>query len=116
MQSFKHAFNGIKLIFNSQRNFKIQLIIGILVIFAGFFFKITILEWYGVIFSISLVLIAESLNTAIESMCDALTGDYSSKIKMAKDISAGAVLLSTIASVIIGLIIFVPHIRGMYGI
>lgn len=110
MLGINHAIKGIELILKSQRNFKIQSFIAVLVIIAGFSFQISIPEWYGVIFSISIVLIAEAVNTSIESMCNVLTEDYNSKIKVAKDISAGAVLLSTIASVIIGLIIFLPYL------
>ena len=73
-------------------------------------FKISYIEWGILTITIFLVLITETLNTAIEKTVDMITKEYSEEAKVVKDISAGAVLFSAIASVIVGIIIFLPKI------
>jgi diacylglycerol kinase len=105
-----YARNGIKLIFKNERNFRIELVITILVILAGVFFKISHFEWIAISLVISMVLISETINSAIEALCDTVSQDFKINVKYAKDVSAGAVLVSALVSVITGLIIFLPYI------
>lgn len=106
MESWKKAFEGILYCVKTQRNLKIQLVIAIIVIIAGFYFKVNITEAMFLTFAIMLVLITEVMNTAIEETVNLCTDKYHPLAKLAKDIGAGAVVLSAINSVIIAIFIF----------
>lgn len=106
----KFALEGVVQFFKSERNGQIEGVIAVIVIAAGFYFNIDRLEWIAVLLCIGGVLTAEALNTAIEKLCDVISQERDARIKLVKDISAGAVLLMSIASSIIGLKIFIPRI------
>ncbi|HOV34753.1 MAG TPA: diacylglycerol kinase family protein, partial [Candidatus Dojkabacteria bacterium] len=89
-----YARNGIKLILKNERNFRIDLVAGVIVVFLGFVFKISHYEWIGISLVISMVLASEAINSAIEAICDTVSTDYRVNVKYAKDVSAGAVLVS----------------------
>lgn len=108
-KSFYHAFVGILNAFQG-RNFRIQFFIGLLTVVAGFVLNISTLEWLIVLLCIAAVLSLEMINTSIEILADCFTTDYNPKIKKLKDIAAGAVLLCSIISAVIGVIIFLPKI------
>ena len=108
--SFKYAFSGIKLCFKDEQNMLIHFTMAILVIIAGFLFRINYIEWIVCLLLIGIVFMMELLNTAIENTCDAVTDKDNQFVKIAKDTAAGAVLMISIISAIIGLIIFVPKI------
>ncbi len=108
--SFKHAWEGLRYAFTSQPNFVVHLSFAILVILAGCYFGITQTESIILLFSISLVITAELLNTAIESMTDILIIEYSKHAKIAKDVAAGMVLFSALSAVVVGTIIFLPYV------
>ncbi len=111
LHSFRYAFRGILLMIKkTQPNFRIHLASTALVIIAGFFFHISPTEWMLVIFAIGMVLSAETFNSAIEQLTDFVSPDFHQKAGLVKDIAAGAVLFSSIAAALIGLIIFVPKI------
>lgn len=110
INSFKYAICGIGTAMKRERNLKIHIIIMLLVITAGFVFNISIIEWIICIILFGLVISAEMFNTAIEITVDIAMPEKNEKAKKAKDISAGAVLITAIVSAIIGLIIFVPKI------
>lgn len=110
INSFKYAFEGIISSFKTERNMKIHIIIMILVIIAGILLKINKYEWIICIICFSIVISGELFNTAIETVVDMVMPYKNEKAKLAKDISAGAVLVMAIGSAIIGLIIFVPKI------
>ena len=108
--SFKYAINGLKIILSTQHNFLIHLIVAVLVTVAGLFFKISDIEWCILIITIALVLGAESFNTSIEKLTDIVSPDFNIQAGKVKDIAAAAVLITALASVIIGLTIFLPKI------
>lgn len=108
--SFKYAFEGIISSFKTERNMKIHVIVMILVIIVGILLKINKYEWIICIICFSIVISGELFNTAIETVVDMVMPNKNEKAKLAKDISAGAVLVMAIGSAIIGLIIFVPKI------
>ena len=110
IKSFKYALEGIISAFKSEKNMKIHFIIMILVIILGFIYKININEWKECIFCFGLVIGTEMINTAIEINTDLAMPNKNNKAKLAKDISAGAVLIMAIISIIIGLMIFIPKI------
>lgn len=103
-----YALNGIKLLFASQNNIKIQGVIGILVCLLGWFFNISSYEWIIILFCIGIVMSAESFNTAVEYLVDFISPDYHVKAGQIKDLSAGGVLIVSITSFITGIIIFLP--------
>ena len=116
VNSFKYAFEGILSALKTEQNLKIHFIVVILVIIAGIVFKITKAEWIVCIILFGFVITTELINTAIETTVDIAMPQKNDKAKLAKDISAGAVVISAITSVIVGLIIFVPYlIRCLIG-
>ena len=110
VNSFGYAFQGIWSSFKSERNMKIHVFIMILVVLLGIFLHISVTEWMICVILFALVIGAELFNTAIEAVVDMISLEKSSQAKLAKDVSAGAVLVFAIASIIVGLIIFVPKI------
>jgi len=115
-KSLKHAWSGLKLIFRDERNFRRDLVVAFCVIVAGILFKITHFEWVAISLVISTVLISEALNSVIEAICDTISCDFKLNIKYAKDVSAGAVLVSAIVSVITGFLVFTPYILELFGL
>ena len=112
--SFRHAFDGIVYAFNSQPNLKIHFLIATCVLIAGWIAKITPVEWLFIIVAIFMVLIAEMVNTAMEQTVDLITKEWRENAKFAKDVTAGTVLFAAIGSVVIGLIIFIPHLIALF--
>ena len=111
LTSFKFAWNGVLFLFRSQRNAKVQLGVAVLVCAAGFLFGISQLEWVAVLLCIALVLAAEGINTAIESLADALHPEEHPLVGRAKDAAAGAVLLCAIGAAVVALIVFLPYLN-----
>lgn len=114
IKSFKYAFEGIFTGFKKEQNMKIHVAIIIFVIIVGIILKINKLEWIICIALFGIVISAELFNTAIEQIVDIAMPEKNEKAKIAKDVSAGAVLVVAIAATIIGLTIFMPKI--MYAI
>lgn len=114
IDSFKHAFEGIRVAIKSERNLQIHIVIMFLVIIIGIILKISVVEWFVCLLLFGGVISLEMINTAIETTVDLITMEKNSKAKLAKDASAGAVLVMAIVSVIIGLIIFVPKILEVF--
>ena len=110
INSFKYAIQGIFTSFKTEKNMKIHILIMILVIVAGIILKISKLEWIICIILFSMVIAGELFNTAIETVVDMVMPEKNEKAKIAKDVSAGAVLVLAIAAAIIGLMIFIPKI------
>lgn len=108
--SFQNAFRGIWTALATQANIRIHFIIASFVIFSAVYLHINLDQILVLLVAITLVMLAEMINTAIEFLCDAVTLEHNDYIKHAKDVSAGAVLLSAIFAALIGIIIFVPSI------
>ena len=114
IKSFKYAFEGIFKGIKEEQNMKINIAIMILVIIFGILFKISKIEWIICIALFGLVISMELINTAIENTVDLITKEKNEHAKIAKDVAAGAVLVSTIAAATIGLMIFVPKILEIF--
>lgn len=112
-KSFRYAFNGIFYTIKTQNNAKVHLFIGSLVICLSLYLKIALWEWEILSLVIGLVLAMEIMNTAIESLADALSTKQNTKIGIAKDCAAGAVLVTAIAAISIGLLIFIPKLFAL---
>jgi diacylglycerol kinase (ATP) len=113
--AFRYAFTGIWVLISTQRNAQIHLAIGALVVLAGLVFGIAQYEWLALVVTITLVLAAEAINTAIEAVVDLASPEYHALAKIAKDVGAGAVLICAIGSVAVGVIIFLPRIWALLG-
>jgi diacylglycerol kinase len=110
IKSISFAINGLKICFQTQTNFKIELFIAAITILLSINFHISFMEWLFVSICIMGVLTLELLNTAIETLCNMVTKNFHPGIKMVKDVSAAAVLVVSVASLVIGLFIFIPKI------
>ncbi len=110
ISSFKYAISGIKSAFTTERNMKIHIVIMAIVIVIGSILKISKCEWIICIILFALVLSAELINTAIETVVDMVMPEINEKAKIAKDVSAGSVLIMAFFATVIGLIIFIPKI------
>lgn len=108
--SFSYALCGLKILIKEEHNLRIHLFASVFVLVASFVFKINNIEWLFIIFSIGLVIITETINTAIENICDFISPEKHKMIKKIKDISAAAVLLASIFAGTVGVIVFLPKI------
>ncbi|WP_270941339.1 diacylglycerol kinase [Romboutsia lituseburensis] len=106
IQAFNAAIEGILYTFKSERNMKIHYCVAVIVLVASLFFDIGRIEMIMLIFAISLVVISEMFNTAIEKTIDMVTDTYHPLAKIAKDVAAGGVLIATLNSVVVGYLIF----------
>ena len=114
LPSFKFAFAGIAYMLRTQKNTWIHLAATIAVIGAGFFFRVTPVEWALLIFAIGSVWSAEAMNTAVESLTDLYSPNFNTLAKIAKDTAAAAVVFTALAAAIVGLIIFIPYGRNLF--
>jgi len=110
LKSFLYAFNGLKRGVCFEKNFRIQLFFGVMVIITGALLHISKLEWIAVILCISMVLSFEIFNSAVEAICNFISPAIHPSIKIIKDLSAAAVLVAALASAIVGSIIFLPKL------
>lgn len=109
-KSFFNAFRGVLMMLKSERNFRIETAAFFINLFLIFYLKLTTTDAVMVIIISSAVLAAEIFNTAIERICDMIQPEFDRRIGFIKDISAGAVLLLAVASVIIGILIYCKYI------
>jgi diacylglycerol kinase len=108
--SFLYAARGIGAAFSEQLNLKIQLVVAMLAVGLGFYFDISFTEWSILLLTIGLVLGLEMVNTALENLVDLVTMKRNPLAGKIKDIGAGAVLLVSILSLVIGWLIFGPYV------
>ena len=108
--ALKNSLNGIKNVYKNENNIRIQTVFAVIAIIAGIILRISLLEFGIITIVIFMVFISEFFNTVAENIVDMITEEYNEKAKIAKDISAAAVTLSAIMSVIVGIIIFLPKI------
>ena len=113
LRSFGYAFEGIGYVMRTQRNARVHLAIGLLVVLAGVYFGIGATEWAILSLAFGMVFSAEMINTVAELSVDLLTQRRHPLAKAAKDVSAGAVLVTAIAAVGVGLAIFGPRLWAL---
>lgn len=106
IRSFGYAIEGFRTAVATERNIKVQLLVGVLAIVAGVVLKIDALSWVLVLLCIGLVLFAELVNTSIEAIVDLATQDLHPLAKRAKDIAAASVFTLSIAAAVVGIIVF----------
>jgi diacylglycerol kinase len=111
--SFRNAFSGLYRLARTETHFQIHLLAAACAVILAALLGFNRLEWAILVVTISLVLVAEGVNSAIERTLDAITPGFHPLAKAAKDISAGAVLIAAIASVIIALFLYVPKLWAL---
>ncbi len=109
-KSLSYAVRGILFAIHSEANMKRHLVIALAVTVLGLVLKISLMEWIIVSFCISLVIFAELINTALEAYSDLVTREHRLEAMLAKDTAAGAVLITSLNALIIGSLIFIPHL------
>ena len=113
IESFRYAGRGILLMLRTQHNAWVHAAATVLVIAAGVFFGLSASEWSLLILAMMAVWTAEALNTAVELLADAASPDFHPLVEKAKDVAAGAVLISAIGSVIIGVFVLGPRVLAV---
>lgn len=114
LRSLKFALKGLWLLLTTEDSIKMQFLLGVISIVIGFYFDISATEWMFQLIVWSMVLVAESANTAIEKMADFVHPDYHKKIGFIKDIAAGAPAFAAIFALIIAAIIYTPKILELF--
>lgn len=114
VNSFTYPLKGLRYAYKNEQNLAVDVGIALIVLIFGFLFKINKYEWAILVLTIGLVISCELLNTAIEAVVDLVTEEYHPLAKVAKDTSAAAVLVFAIIAVIVGLIIFMPKVIGLF--
>lgn len=112
-KSLSHAFAGLGYAFREERNFQIEFVIGVIVVMLSLLFPLSSVERSVMFLLIGTVLTLELFNTAFERLLDMLKPRIHPYVKVVKDMVAGAVLIGSLTSLIIGLIIFLPHIWSL---
>ena len=110
IKSFSHAIRGIADFICLGANAKIQLVAALAITLAGFLLDFGPYDWIAVVLCIGMVLSAEAMNTAIEQLADALHPERDERIRLVKDVAAGAVLITAIASVVVAICVVWKHL------
>lgn len=113
--SVKNCLDGISYVTKNEKNFKREIALGIIALILSYILKIDKIEFIIILTMICLVLTAEIINTAIERAVDLVTKEYHELARIAKDVSAGSVLVTSTFALIIGIIIFIPKIITLLG-
>ena len=109
IKSFSYAFQGLAILWHSQAHAKIHVLATLICLGLAVYLDVTRWEWCVLIICITLVLAAEAFNTAIEFLTDLTSPDYHPLAGKAKDVAAGAVLLTATGALIVGIFIFLPR-------
>lgn len=109
-RSFRYAARGVVALLRSQHNAWIHAVASVAVVGLGFFVGLSRVEWCLVVLAMVAVWSAEAVNTAIEALCDVASPDLHPLVERAKDVAAGAVLLAAVGAVVVGLLVFGPHL------
>ena len=108
--SFTYPIKGLRYAYRNEQNLAVDVGIALIVVIAGFIFKVSVTEWALLALTIGLVISCELINTAIEAVVDLVTEEYHPLAKVAKDTSAAAVFIFAIVAIVVGIIIFGPKL------
>ena len=111
-KSFRYGLQGLRWAWQHEQNFRIELFIFVLVILAALYFNLPAWQWIVLLLVTGMVLVMELINTIFERTIDVIQPRIHHYAEQAKNVMAAAVLLATVGAVVIGLIIFVPHIAA----
>ena len=110
IHSFGYAFKGLSYATKTQLNFRIHLVAALIAVIMGYALNIAVNEWLWLLLCITLVLVVELLNTALEVLTDLVSPEYNKLAGHVKDVSAGAVVVTALFAIITGGIIFIPKL------
>lgn len=110
LRSFRYAFEGIAYVLRTQRNARVHLAVACAVVVAAALLRVSAIEWAILVLTMGVVFSAEMINSVAELAVDLLTERYHPMAKVAKDVSAGAVLLAALAAVGVGVAVFGPRL------
>lgn len=116
LDSFNFAIEGIIHALRTQKNMRIHFIIAVSVLVSSLFFNLSRTEIIMLFFAITLVIVLEMINTAIENAIDLFSNHYHPLAKIAKNVAAGAVLIAAVNAVIVGYLLFFDRLKPMAGI
>jgi diacylglycerol kinase len=112
-RSFGFAYQGIRHAWATQRHLRIHAAVAVLAVVLGVFLRLSGAEWAVLCLTITLVLVLEMLNTVVEAAVDLASPDYHPLAKIAKDVAAGAVLLSACGGIGVGALLFLPKLWAL---
>jgi diacylglycerol kinase len=114
VRSFGYAFEGLVVMLRTQPNFLVHTAAAIVALALGVLLRLSPAELAVIVLTIAIVLVIECVNTALESLSDLVSPEFHPLIKNAKDISAAAVLIGAIASVVVAVLLFGPHLVAVF--
>lgn len=115
-KSFGYAIEGIRFALKKDQNLRFQFIVGLIVVFFSLVLEVNPFEMGILGIMILLVIVTEMINTTLENMVDLITKEHHEEAKRAKDVASGMVLLAAVGSVVVGILIFLPHILKLLRI
>lgn len=113
LDSFRYAFMGFGHVLRTQRNPRIHFAVAGLVTIAGILLHLAPVEWAVIVLTIGFVIVTETMNTVVEVALDLVLDEYHILAKLAKDIAAAAVLIAAMTSIVVGMLIFLPHLVAL---
>lgn len=114
LQSFRYALNGVFFALQYNQNIRIHFAIAILVVIFAIILRVSAFEAGILGIMILLVISTEMINTSIEEMANLITREHREEAKIAKDVAAGMVLLTSVGAVIVGVLVFIPHVTKLF--
>ena len=114
IESFNFALRGLWYVIRTQRHFHFHLFAAFVVVLLGCALGISAQQWLSVVITIFIVFSAEAFNTAIEKLVDMVSPEYNKLAGLVKDIAAGAVLLTAIMAIVVGIIVFLPPLWRLF--
>ncbi|HSX01209.1 MAG TPA: diacylglycerol kinase family protein [Candidatus Saccharimonas sp.] len=113
--SFRNALRGVLYVFENENNARIHLLFAIFAFVLGLVLQISGPELAAIFFAVVVVFVAEITNTAVEKTLDLVEPNHHPQVKLIKDMAAGGVLVAAVAALIIGVVIFTPHIVNLWA-
>ena len=110
LSSFIPALAGVRTLLVETHNARLHLLASVLVVSLGFYLEVTRSDWLPLVLVMGMVWLAESLNSALEYLCDAAVPERHPLIRKAKDVAAAGVLISASCAVAVALLVFLPHL------
>lgn len=111
--SFDYAWDGLKTAIKDEPNFRVHVVVAVFAIILGFWLTLTSTEWLILILVIAAVLVLELINTSLEAMVDIVSPRIRPKAKVAKDVISSAVLIASVAAVVVGILLFGPKLLAL---
>jgi diacylglycerol kinase (ATP) len=115
LKSFRYALDGLRYTVSTQRNMRIHFLVALCVLFFSLYLPLSKVEVLVLFVTIALVLFAELINTAVEAVVDMVTEEFHPLARVAKDVAAGAVLITAGLAVIVGISVFYPYLNFLFN-